>query len=131
MLDKKHAAQNIERAKRSKVSDTLIRKIVRAVIINQMALDTNEDIKHTVYYKQTLKNRLNALIKELIKTEKEDFESFIESVEQQTDTVYNVLYLLISEIEDLDFPDYADVVRMIRAFKKDKKSIIGIVKKIL
>ena len=45
--------------------------ITHSIIANQLALNHNESLKHTPIYKQTLKNKLNTLLKELYVYEKD------------------------------------------------------------
>ena len=115
-----------------KYSEKELRSIVGGIITSQLALDSNEQIKYTKYYKHSLKKALNVSIKALINAEKTGFDTLINSdIEKQAITVYDVLYLLIQEIISFDFPDYGDLIRVLRAYKADKKSIMGISKKIL
>ena len=50
-------------------------KITHSIIANQLALNHNESLKHTPIYKQALKNKLNNLLSELVKYEK-DYDEF-------------------------------------------------------
>jgi hypothetical protein len=109
-----------------------LRAIVKCIISSQIALNANEEVKYTKYYKHNLKKKLNVSIKELISSEKTGFDTFIDSdIEVQATVVHDVLYLLIEEIGTVDFPAYAHIIKMIRAYQTDEKSIMGITKKIL
>ena len=61
-------------------------KVTQSIIANQIALNLNEAIKHTNYYKQKLKQYLNLLLPELIKSEKE-YDLFFDTEEETSVSV--------------------------------------------
>jgi len=106
------------------MSDETIKKIVQSIITNQMALDLNNEVKHTKYYKHKLKNALTLANKELLKVEK-DFEHFIDSdVEKPTDDVYNVQYQLIRLLTSFNVLVYGSFIHMIEAYRLDPNGMI-------
>ena len=108
----------------------IIHKITHAIIINQIALNHNEAIKHTPYYKKELKQELNLLIPELLKAEK-DYDEFFDKIEDSTSEVYQVYDEFIKAVASVPIFDCQNVKLIIDAYKKDPKSIEGICKKIL
>ena len=50
-----------------------------AVILNQLALNFNEDLKYTKFYKHELKKSLNMTIKHLIKAETKEFDKVFDA----------------------------------------------------
>lgn len=111
-------------------SRELLTKITQSIIANQVALDFNEQIKHTNYYKRSLKNKLNLLLKELIPLEKKEFDLFYENAEQACSDCHEAQRNMITELSSLEFYHFDNVRQIIIAYKKDPKSIEGIVKKI-
>lgn len=111
------------------VSDEAISKIVKSIIANQVALDFNEAIKHTVYYKHNLKRLLKPVITELIKIEEGEFDDFLENV-KSTVILHSVYSTFVEEAATLKLEEYGDIIKVIRAYKKNKASVMGIAKKL-
>jgi hypothetical protein len=105
-------------------------KITHAIIINQIALNNNEALKFTPFYKQGLKNKLNQLMPELYNCEPE-YDEFFNSLEDSTSDVYDVYEKYTKEIASVPIWDCENITLIIEAYKKDPKSIEGICKKIL
>ena len=105
-------------------------KITHSIIANQLALNHNESLKHTSIYKQALKNKLNNLLSELVKYEK-DYDEFFNKVEDSTCEVYNIYDNYIKAIASIPIYDAQNIITIINAYKKDSKSIEGICRKIL
>lgn len=112
------------------MKDRTLVQITESIINNQMALDSNEQIKHTIYYKHGLKSVLNRLNKFLLKAEKEEYNKFLDSNADFIDELYNVKFDLIKELSTIGIEHYSNILEMIKAYKKDSKSIAGIVNKI-
>jgi hypothetical protein len=105
-------------------------KVNHAIIINQIALNNNEAIKHTQYYKRSLKAKLNTLLQELYSCEK-DYDAFFNSEENSTCDVYDVYERYTKAISSIPIYECENIILIIEAYKKDPKSIEGICKKIL
>ena len=58
-----------------------------SVILNQLALFYNEQLKYTKFYKKELKNSLNRTVKELIKAEKNEFDKVFNADARYTDMI--------------------------------------------
>lgn len=108
----------------------IVHKITHAIIINQIALNRNEAIKHTPHYKKDLKNRLNLLLKELIKAEPE-FDAFFNNLESETNVVYDTYDEFLKAVASVPIWDCQNITHIINAYKQDPKSIEGICRKIL
>ena len=109
-----------------------IKKIVKSVITSQLALDYNEDIKHTPYYKHELKKALNGALVELRKTEKSHYNEFLKTL-PDTDTIYHLFnqqFDMIEQLSKIDVPQYTDVKNIIKAYLINPKSIMGITNKV-
>ncbi len=106
-----------------------VHRITHSIIANQIALNNNEAIKHTPYYKRELKKKLNLLLPELYKAEK-DYDDFFNNVEGQTVEVYEVYESFVKAIASVPIWDCTNIIAMIEAYKKDPASLKGIVNKI-
>lgn len=112
------------------MSEEKIHHITHAIIANQIALNKNEAVKHTPYYKQGLKQKLNLLMPELIKAEK-DYDDFFEAKENSTVAVYEAYEKFINAVASVPIWECENITAIIQAYRKDPKSIEGIVNKIL
>lgn len=110
---------------------TIADKITTSVMSCQIALNQLEAIKHTPYYKQSLKNKINAVLPELVKAEAEHYDKFFEKESESTAQVYEVFENFVKRIAQVPIYDMENIVSMIEAYNKDAKSMNGIVNKIL
>ena len=102
-----------------------------AVIVNQLALNFNEDLKYTKFYKHELKKSLNQTIKHLIKAEQTEFDLVFDAEEERTDNISQNVLAIIETISKGGFTDMVVVGNILLAHQKDPKAIEGIVKKVL
>jgi hypothetical protein len=110
---------------------TITDKITTSIISAQCTLNHLEEIKHTPYYKKELKNKLNLVLPELIKAEKTDYDSFFNLLGDSTSQVYDVYNAFLTTISKVPIYHMENIINIVRAYEKDKKSIEGIVNKIL
>lgn len=108
-----------------------LENLTGAVIFNQLALNYNETLKYTKFYKHELKKVLNLSIKELIKIEKKEFDKVYETDPDYTDKVSTNVIMIMEEISKGGFTDMVMLGNMICAYQKDRKSINGIIDKVL
>lgn len=106
-------------------------KVTQSIIANQLALNCNEALKYTGYYKKELKAHLNKTIPLLIKAESEEFDKIFDSQPGAASDVYNVMDALVKEIAATSIPEYSSIIFLIQAYRKDPKSIKGIVNRVL
>ena len=104
-------------------------KITKSIILNQLALNANVDIKNTPLYKHNIKRLLNPLINELIKLEKKEYD-LIDS-EDITENVSSNILSFVDIIMKNDLCDSVILMNIISAYYKNPKAITGIVNKIL
>lgn len=115
---------------RRSVSDRTVDLVVKSVLANQLAFFYNEEIKKTQYFKRELKRDLNAVLKTMLKIEVNEFNSFLDPLENQVDYLYNMQYDLMEKLAKVALNDYADIEDLIDAYLKKPKSIMGIANKI-
>jgi hypothetical protein len=104
--------------------------ITQSIIVNQIALNQNEKLKHTTFFKKELRQKLNLLIPVLVKCEPE-YDEFFNKVEDSTIDVYKVYENFLKSVSSVPIWDCENITLIIEAYKKDPKSIEGICKKIL
>jgi len=108
----------------------IVHKITHAIITNQIALNHNEDLKHTKFYKRELKQKLNLLMPELIKCEPE-YDAFFNKLEDSTIEVYQEYDAFIKAVASVPIWDSRNVRLIIEAYNANPKAVEGIIKKIL
>lgn len=106
-------------------------KIIHAILSSQLALNNNEDLKHSfpAVYSKTLKARTKNYLEELIKREK-DFDLLFDKQEASLVQVYNVLEKFTKIVSTIPIWEMENFTEVVKAYFKDRKSIEGIVKKI-
>ena len=105
-------------------------KISQSIIANQLAMNFNHEIKHTEYFKGSLKAKIRPLQLELIKAERAEYDKIFNEAERPANDVYNALEEMVNEIASLGIMHCEVVTELVKAFKKDSKSIEGIINKI-
>jgi hypothetical protein len=105
-------------------------RVTHSIIANQIALNHNEALKHTPYYKQELKRGINLLLPHLIKAE-EDYDHFFKELENNTTEIYDIYEEYLQAVASVPVHLCKDITLIIEAYNKDPKAIEGIVKKIL
>lgn len=106
-------------------------KIVRSILLNQLALNANEDLYFSapLMYKRKLKYTFKRYIDELIKSEK-DYDILFEQQEEATVSSYEVIRQFTDIASKIQIWDMVDAGAILEAFLKDKKSMLGIANKI-
>lgn len=104
--------------------------IAQSIVANEIALDFNHKIKHTVYYKQKLKNVLNAVQVELTIAERKEYDLIFKVAEKESCNTYQATKEMVEEICSLGLINFDNITTILKAFKKDPASINGIVNKI-
>lgn len=105
-------------------------KVAQARIANQIALNINEALRRTPYYKHNFKRMLNMFLQELVKCEPE-YDAFFNKLEDSTVQTYDVYDAYIKTVASVPIWDCLNITLIIEAYNKDPKSIEGICKKIL
>ena len=108
-----------------------LENLTATVILNQLALNYNESIKYTKFYKHNLKRFLNPAIRELMKAEKEEFDKVYDFDPDYTDQLSTNVMLIIEEICKGGFTDMVMLGNMICAFQKDRKKVSNMINEIL
>lgn len=105
-------------------------KITHAIISGEVHRNYLEQVSHTRHWEKSTKQKGNLFLKELKKNTKY-FEILEGHVEDSTLDVHDVFYDYVGELSEIPIWDMGEAQAVLKAFKKDKKSILGIAKKIL
>lgn len=115
----------------SEDADFAIRiKISQSIIANQLAMNFNQEIKHTDYYKGSLKAKLLPVQLELIKAERNEYDKVFDKAEVAATDVYRALEAMTTEFAKIGINYAGHVYEILKAYRIDPKSIEGIVNKI-
>lgn len=106
-------------------------KIVRSILLNQLALNANENLYFSApsMYKRKLKYAFNNYIDELRKSET-DYDMIFEQQEEATVSSYEAIQQFTDIVSKIQIWDMPDAGAILEAFLKDKKSLLGIANKI-
>lgn len=113
------------------MSKSIEDKIVHAIISSQLALNLNEDLKNSAprVFSQTLKNRSNNYLQELINREK-DFDLLFDKEENSLKQVYDVLEKFTKVIATIPIWEMENITEVIKAYFKDRNTIETVINQI-
>jgi hypothetical protein len=107
-------------------------RIAHIGVVSQVMLNLLHDAKADGLFARQLKARTNLFVSELLHTEKQTFDDWLNSeAESQAEVIYDVYNDFLKIVAKVEIQDMVNVGRLIEAYKKDPKSINGLCKKIL
>lgn len=113
------------------VDDKTAIALVSSIIANQIALNYNENIKHTKIYKHELKRKLNIAITELIKAEEKDFDPLDDSEANKfIGFVHEAQLIMINTISELGVYKFGAIVQILQAYKKNEEVVMWLADKL-
>ncbi len=98
-------------------------KIAQSVIANQLALNFNEELKGTKFYKQELKNALNKLNPILVKAEVEEYDKMFERKEKDTVSLYDVVNELTTKLSELGIEHFLNISKVLDYYKTNPEKL--------
>jgi len=106
-------------------------KVVHAILSAQLALNMNEELKHSVpqFFKNTLKSRTKNYLDELVKNEKL-FDEFFDLKEQSLVDVYNVYEKFIKVIALVPLWEMENLCEVVKSYMHDKPAFERTVKRV-
>ena len=113
------------------MKDKDLQNLTASIVVNQLALNYNEELKHTRFYKHNLKNRINGTIKELEKVESKEFDLLYDEEDELTHQISSNIMTYIEFMINGGFSDFMLLANMQIAWSKNPKSIEGIINKVL
>jgi len=102
-------------------------------ILAQIQLNYLTDFKaeNKSFFTGTFKNFTNNFISKLIEVEAKYFDKAITKEEEAVETCYDVMDEFYKTVSKVPVWDMVNIMSIIEAYNKDKKSIEGVVKKVL
>ena len=114
-----------------KAEQTLQNALLKSIMANQLALNCNEILKHTKFYKGNLKKHGKPYNLALIQAEKKEFDKIDEVDENRVDELFEITENLLHTLSRAVNTDWKELNDVIKAYAKSPESIMGIVKKVL
>lgn len=105
--------------------------LAKSIIANQYALNQNDILKGTQYYKANIKKSGNELTTALINAEAKEFVKVMKVDAIRVVEAYKSIDMALSTLAKAVFVDFDEVNLVIKALAKDRDSILGIAKKIM
>lgn len=100
-------------------ADKDLHLLVGAIFTNQLALNFNEELKHTRFYKKPLKNTLIKTIRQLIIAEKNEFEGVLLRLEEEhTEEMSKRLLDFVDNIIKQDWQKLLTIAEVAEAFQE-------------
>jgi hypothetical protein len=105
--------------------------LAKSIIANQYALNQNDILKGTQYYKANIKKSGNELTTALINAEAKEFVKMMNVDATKVVETYKSIDKALNTLARAVFVDYSEVDMVLKALAKDRDSILGIAKKIM
>ena len=105
--------------------------LAKSIIANQYALNQNDILKGTQYYKGNIKKSGNELTTALINAESKEFVKVMNVDAAKVVQTYKDLDKALNTLARAVFVDFNEVDIILKALAKDRSSILGIAKKIM
>lgn len=105
--------------------------LIKSIMANQLALNCNEILKHTKFYKANIKKYGQPYNLALIKAERKEFDKVDEVDDNRVDELFEITENLLHTLSLAVNSDWKELNDVIKAYAKSPESIIGIVKKVL
>jgi hypothetical protein len=105
--------------------------LAKSIIANQYALNQNDILKGTQYYKANIKKSGNELKTALINAEAKEFYKVMKVDATKVVETYRSIDKALNTLARAVFVDYSEVDMVLKALAKDRDSILGIAKKIM
>ena len=105
--------------------------LAKSIIANQFAINLNDQLKHTKFYKGNVKLHGKPYTLALIKAEKDEFAKVDETDTNAVDSVFAQMDTLLEVFAKCPFLDYGEATIVIKALAKDSNSMVELAKLIL
>lgn len=103
--------------------------LAKSIIANQNALNANDILKGTPYYKAKIKMLANQLNVVLINAEAKEFSKCFNRDAQAVTEVYKKINETNKLLSQCVMTDYNDVILVLKALATNRDAIVGIAKK--
>jgi hypothetical protein len=105
--------------------------LAKSIIANQYALNQNDILKGTKYYKANIKKSGNELTTALINAEAKEFYKVMKVDAAKVVETYKSIDKALNTLAHAVFVDFDEANMVLKALAKDRDSILGIAKKIM
>jgi hypothetical protein len=105
--------------------------LAKSIIANQYALNQNDLLKGTQYYKANIKKSGNELTTALINAEAKEFVKVMNVDATRVVETYKAIDKALNTLARAVFVDFDEVDIILKALAKDRISMLGIAKKIM
>lgn len=104
--------------------------LAKSIISSQFALNNNEILKHTQYFKADVKKHGKPFILALIRAEVKEFDKVDNVDSKRVSEIFESIDKVLNTLSRAIFIDWEELDDIIKAYAKDPKSMTGIAKKV-
>jgi hypothetical protein len=105
--------------------------LLKSIMANQLALNCNEILKHSKFYKGNIKKYGKPYNLALIQAEAKEFDKIDEVDENRVDELFEITEKLLHTLSRAVNADWKELNDVIKAYAKSPESVLGISKKVL
>ena len=94
---------------------------LKQVILSQLLLECNENLRFTVQYKQQIKNRINSLIKDLESVVFEEYTKVYNTDPEMTTNILNTIEDLVTKLTSSSLDELVMINAVIDRYNENKE----------
>lgn len=101
--------------------NTIQLEYLKQVILSQLLLECNENLRFTVQYKQQIKNRINSLNKDLESVVFEEYTKVYKTDPEMTTNILNAIEDLVTKLTTSTLDELVMINAVIEKYKENKE----------
>ena len=101
--------------------NTIQLEYLKQVILSQLLLECNENLRFTVQYKQQIKNRINSLNKDLESVVFEEYTNIYKTDPEMTTNILNAIEDLVAKLSTSNLDELVMINAVIDKYKENKE----------
>jgi prephenate dehydrogenase len=101
--------------------NTIQLEYLKQVILSQLLLECNENLRFTVQYKQQIKNRINSLNKDLESVVFEEYKSIYKTDPEMTTNILNKIESLVTKLTTSTLDELIMIDAVIEKYNENKE----------
>jgi hypothetical protein len=101
--------------------NTIQLEYLKQVILSQLLLECNENLRFTVQYKQQIKNRINSLNKDLESVVFEEYKSIYKTDPEMTTNILNKIESLVTKLTTSTLDELIMIDAVIEKYNDNKE----------
>jgi prephenate dehydrogenase len=94
---------------------------LKQVILSQLLLECNENLRFTVQYKQQIKNRINSLNKDLESVVFEEYTKIYKTEPEMTTNILNTIDTLVTKLSKSTLDDLIMINAVVDKYNENKE----------